>query len=126
MRIRVRCGGRNLDDSLRSYASRRLLFALSRFGLTAATVRFESLRSHAVGSAVQCRLDVELSTSQAATAEVFDKEPKVAFDRALERVRRSVSLLTEAIPPGGAAVGPVNGRLSTLPRMGSWRSSTRT
>ena len=73
MQIRVRGGGRNAADSLRNYAARRVRFAVTRFGVTAVAVRFENLHTHALGSAVQCRLDVELNTSQAATTEVFDK-----------------------------------------------------
>jgi len=112
MQISIRGGGRNLSGPFRSYAARRLLLTLSRFSPMNVNIQFENCRRHAPGSGVQCRLDVKLNASQAVTAEVVDKEPKGAFDRALERVRRSASLLTEILPPGDTVVVPVNGRLS--------------
>jgi hypothetical protein len=119
MKIAFRGGGRNPSDAFRGYAARRLLFALTRFGLKAVTVRFDKPRSHGLGPGVHCRLDVEFTSSRAVAAEVFDTEQQVAFDRALERVRRGASRLAEPLPAGGVMGVPVNGRVSALRRQHS-------
>jgi len=93
MRITVRAVGIELDDGLRSYVERRLMFALGRFGrrVASARVRLEGLDGPPPRRGKRCSLAARLRGAGHVQVEDTDADLYRAIDRAAGRLDRAVS-----------------------------------
>lgn len=95
MQVLIRGERIKLGTELREYISRRLHFALGRFGpaLERVSVRVSDVNGPRGGMDKQCRIRAELRASGAAplAAEVCEADLYAAVDRATDRIGRSVA-----------------------------------
>jgi len=93
MRITVRAVGVELDDGLRRYVERRLMFALGRFGgrVASARVRLEGLNGSPRRRGKRCSVAARLRGAGHVNVEDTDGDLYPAIDRAAGRLDRAVS-----------------------------------
>ena len=111
MRIEVRGHGVDVPKALRDHATRRVRFALSRFGdhVRFVRIRFEDHNGPKGGVDMECRLQIEGPHIGPTIVQARAVEPFEAVDQAAQiaqrRVRRAVDRWhTALVPPRGARV----------------------
>lgn len=92
MQIDIRSLTGNLHPSMRTQISRRLRYALSRFGrrIHRALVRLEDLNGPRGGLDKRCHIEARVAGHGVMVAEVRDFELESAVSRAAERMARRV------------------------------------
>jgi putative sigma-54 modulation protein len=93
MKLELRVRNVNLVDALRAYVGRRLRFALDRFdhSITRVTVTVDDLNGPRAGVDKHCQMQVDVVPSGTVRAEEKDADLYAAIDRAVRRLRESVS-----------------------------------
>ncbi len=97
MRLVVRGQHMRLNDSVRETISRRMGFALSRFGerIRSTEVRVADINGPRGGVDKRCTVAVHLGGAGSVVVEERDHNPHAAVARAFERVGRAVARLLE-------------------------------
>jgi hypothetical protein len=93
MRIEIRGESGRTDAKLAARAKRRLAFVLSRFGRSVERVFVSFWGPHAEAgrSELRCRVTTRLRGGCSIVVELFDDDPGMAVDRAVDRAGRAVA-----------------------------------
>ena len=92
MEVEVRIQGTDLADAVRTYAVRRIRFALGRFGSRVGriVIRISDVNGTRGGVDQCCHISAELLPSGKVVLEQVDPDLFAAIDRAAERVGQAV------------------------------------
>ena len=92
MQVEVRIQGTDLADAVRTYAVRRIRFALGRFGSRVGriVIRISDVNGTRGGVDQCCHISAELLPSGKVVLEQVDADLFAAIDRAAERVGQAV------------------------------------
>lgn len=97
MRVNIQARNVEISESLRAHVTRRLLFALGRFGrrIQRVSVKFEDANGARGGLDKHCHVDVCLRPSKRLRIEDLDSDLFVVIDRVADRAARSVARALE-------------------------------
>ena len=97
MTVNIQARNVEISESLRAHVTRRLLFALSRFGrqIQRVSVKFKDANGLRGGMDKNCCVDVCLHRSRRVRIEDLDSDLFAVIDRAADRAARSVARVLE-------------------------------
>lgn len=93
MRLDIRGRHVRINAGLREHVTRRLHFAIGRFGgrVAGILVRLEDVNGPRGGTDMQCRIVVRLAPRGELVVEVLEADARVAVDVAVDRLARQVA-----------------------------------